>query len=92
MSLEKAIQKLTNAITAAKKTLPDFSPSVDPEGPIGLPPLKVTCKTELSGGRFVCVCRNPKFKPNCAFRVTEGPCEPAAYTTSVPFDTACQSM
>ena len=99
MSLEKAIQKLTEVISAAKTVLPHV-PGLSEDtgtGPIGTPPLKATCKTEIVGvypnSRQVCVCRNPKHQRNCALKVTDGACETTegypTFTTSVPFPAPC---
>ena len=89
MSLEKSIQKLTNAITAAKmKPTVNVDPSMEP---IRMPPLKVVCTTEYEG-RWPdvtpkCVCR---FGKDCIMESMSGPCPIENFRTTVPFGTPCQ--
>lgn len=99
MSLEKAIQKLTNAVA---KTAINTGPSADPNGPIRLPRKRVTCKTESVGNGpnglpaldpqtgypiVRCVCRHGK---DCIIATQEGPCLLEGFSDSVPFETPCQ--
>ena len=99
MSLEKAIQKLTNAVT--KRNI-NTAPLAEPSGPIGLPPKRVTCKTESVGNdsngfplrdpktgfpMVKCVCRHGK---DCIVQTMDGPCQLEGFVTTVPFETPCQ--
>jgi hypothetical protein len=96
MSLEKAIQKLTSAITAARQPMgPVVDPS-RPSGPVGLPPKRVLCKTEYVGtwpdNKAICVCRSKmKGDNNCVVETIEGPCMfQEGFETTVPFNAPCQ--
>ena len=93
MSLEKSIQKLTNAITAAKMAPSvNVDPFIDPSiEPIRNPPLKVVCKTEWEGMwpnvTAKCVCR---FGKDCIVESMSGPCAIENFRTTVPMGTPCQ--
>ena len=100
MSLEKAIQKLTNAVA---QTAINTEPPSGPNRRIDLPPKKVTCKTESVGNdpntglplrdpqtgypMVRCVCRHGK---DCIIATQEGPCQLEGFTDTVPFRTPCQ--
>jgi hypothetical protein len=86
MSLEKSIEKLTNAITAAKKTPSVMAdPSMEPMEPIGLPEIRVVCKTETTGTWpdvvSTCVCRD---KTGREHGTMDGPCPIEGFKTTLP--------
>jgi hypothetical protein len=93
MSLEKSIEKLTNAITAAKMTP---SVNVDPSmKPIGLPEIKVVCKTEWAyndpndrlSGTGTCVCRDSAGRVQGTI---EGVCPIEGLRTTLPMKPVSQ--